>query len=120
MANKRTKSAFGSKSAFVRNLPNLSAKEIVSQAAARGMTLSIGQVYNIRSVAKKRDEKGGSKTASAPISAVAKAPKAAPAARAQASSSSVGAEGQLRKLVAELGLSKARDILSQVEAAFRG
>lgn len=42
------------KSEFVRSMPNATASAVVAAAKGKGMTLSIGQVYNIRSVAKKR------------------------------------------------------------------
>lgn len=108
MANKKQGTlGFGSKSAFVRGLPSdTPAKEVVSLAAKEGMKLSIGQVYNIRSVAKKR---GGS-------------PKGAPRVRESQPSfgSSGGSENQLRKLIAELGLGRARAVFADVEAAFSG
>lgn len=108
MAKKsRTKQAFGSKSAFVRRLPSdMPAKEVVAQAASRGMKLSIGQVYNIRSVAKKRGDVDGRK-------------RGGPG-RPKAPVGPAGAEAQLRKIIAEVGLARAREVMADVEAAFRG
>jgi hypothetical protein len=108
---------WGSKSAFVRSLPKtVSAKDVVKQASEAGMKLSVAQVYNIRSTAKLKKK------------AVSKTPREATApgavARAAKSSSPAGnvssADGQLRKLVAEVGLVRARQIMAEVSAAFAG
>lgn len=112
MANKNNgkQVQFGSKSAFVRGVPSdTPAKEVVSLAAKEGMKLSIGQVYNIRSVAKKRVDSPTNR-------------RRGPAATAKPStlSNGSGAEGQMRKLIAELGLGRAREVVAEVEAAFRG
>lgn len=113
-AQPRTKSwAFGSKSAFVLALPDLSAKDIQAKAQSEGLELSIAQIYNVRSVAKKRGGKTTSRSsvAATPRSSVAVVP------RATASESS-HAEDRLRRLVAELGLSRSREIMTEVQAAF--
>lgn len=93
------------KSAFVRALPlSLSAKDVVTQAARQGVTLSIGQVYNIRSTAKKRSEK----------------PTMPAVTRKREPLDLTGKEeAVLRQMVAEVGLSRARQILREVEDAFR-
>lgn len=99
---KSSKKPFGSKSGFVRGLPkDMPAKEVVSKAKAEGMTLSVAQVYNIRSTAKLKKRAGVTK----------RAPVAAPRAAG-------GAEAQLRKLIAEVGLSRAREVMAEVSAAF--
>lgn len=96
------------KSAFVRGLPlSLSAKDVVTQAARQGVTLSIGQVYNIRSTAKKRSEKPTvpsitrNRVRVEPLAVAGKE------------------EAVLRQMVAEVGLSRARQILREVEDTFR-
>lgn len=113
---KTTGKQWGSKSAFVRSLPKtVPAKDVVKQAADAGMKLSVAQVYNIRSTAKLK-KKAGSKAPAAASSAAASG--ASRVARAQKSSS--GSEAQLRKLVAEVGLVRAREIMAEVSAAFGG
>jgi hypothetical protein len=61
MPRKPTKKTGGSspmtKSAFVRSLPSLPAKEVVEQAKAAGITLKPKQVYNIRAAAKGKSAK---------------------------------------------------------------
>lgn len=105
------KAPHGSKSAFVRGLPrDLSAKEVVEKAAAAGMTLSIAQVYNIRSTSKPKGGKRGRRAQAAPARAAA-----APSPAANANS-----EAQLRRLIAEVGLARARHVLAEVGAAFAG
>lgn len=104
------KAAHGSKSAFVRNLlEDLSAKEVVEKAKAEGMTLSIAQVYNIRSTSKR---KGAIKNAAKPrMSGVS--PR-------RPSTDASDSEARLRKLIAEVGLARAREVLVEVGAAFAG
>jgi hypothetical protein len=102
----------GTKSAFVRGLPrSLSAKEVVEQAKARGMTLSVAQVYNIRSTASLKQKATRGRPAAA----------AAPAAATRAPAVSTGdAEVRLRRLIAEIGLQRAKAVLAEVQAAFEG
>jgi hypothetical protein len=100
---------WGSKSAFVRSLPKtVSAKDVVKQANEQGMKLSIAQVYNIRSTAKLKKRAGG-KGAPAAVSTGRRGPRP-----------KSDAEAQLRKLVAEVGLGRARQVLAEVSAAFGG
>lgn len=110
----------GSKSAFVRSQPlGMSAKDVVAAAKKEHMKLSIAQVYNIRSTTKlKGKPMGGVK---------AKAVRSAPAASAKSSKSSNGssavvdmAEAQLRRLIADVGLARSRQIVSEVSATFAG
>jgi hypothetical protein len=94
----------GTKSAFVRSLPrSLSAKEVVEQAKQRGMTLSVAQVYNIRSTS-------ASKGRPASTSIARPAPRAV--------TSSGDAESRLRRLIIELGLQRAKAVMAEVQAAF--
>jgi hypothetical protein len=110
MASKKSSGKpWGSKSSFVRSLPKtLSAKEVVKSASEQGMKLSVAQVYNIRSTAKLKNRARG-KTPSV---------GAAPARRTAPGGGH--AEAQLRKHVAEVRLSSARQILAEVSAAFSG
>ncbi len=49
----RTKLPRGTKTKFIKDHPNLSAKEVVDAAAKEGIQLTAAAVYNIRSAAKK-------------------------------------------------------------------
>lgn len=94
----------GTKSAFVRSLPrSLSAKEVVEQAKQHGMTLSVAQVYNIRSTSSSKGRPASTSTARP-------APRAA--------SSSGDSESRLRRLIIELGLQRAKAVMAEVQAAF--
>lgn len=92
---------FGAKSEFVRSLDrSIPAAEVVGLAAAQGMKMSAGFVYNIRSLA------NGKQRAHA-------TPKLE---RRSAS----GHEEVLRVAIAQLGIQRARQILAEVEATFAG
>ena len=94
---------FGAKSDFVRSLDRaIPAAEVVALAQRRGMKLTAGFVYNIRSSANLKSNGNG----------VSRKPKAA--ANAQ------GAEAVLRSAIAQIGLARAREILEEVEATFAG
>jgi hypothetical protein len=89
------------KSDFVRSMGSTPAKEVVAAAAKRGMKLTERYVYVIRSADKaKRRLHGGP------------APRAAGVGR--------GADAALRRAIAELGLSRARQVLAEVERQFSG
>ncbi|HEX9619534.1 MAG TPA: hypothetical protein VF989_05335 [Polyangiaceae bacterium] len=111
MAATKQKSAkqtkFGEKARFVRTLPpGTPAKEVVAAAKKKGITISENYVYNLRSndgMAQKRGGKGRAR-----------------AGAVRSTGSESAQEAQFRKAVAELGLSKAREILRSVEAAFGG
>lgn len=91
---------FGAKSEFVRSLDRgIPAAEVVELAAARGMKVSPGFVYNVRSTADaKRRARGESK------------PKR----------SAGRHEEVLRRAIAQLGIRRARQIMDEVEATFAG
>jgi hypothetical protein len=104
------KAPHGSKSDFVRNLPqDMPAKEVVAKAKADGIKLSIAQVYNIRSTSKRRGK----------VAKVSR-PAGATASVARATTDTSDSEGRLRKLIAEVGLARARQVLAEVGAAFAG
>ena len=86
------------KSDFVRGLGKIPAKEVVALAAQKGMTLTERYVYVIRSADKRKGDHV----------------RARPGGRARAGSS----DAALRQAIAELGLSRAREIIAEVEAAF--
>lgn len=105
-AKKKTKSAFGAKAAFVRGLPRETpAKEVVVQAAKKGLKLSENYVYTIRSSGSKaKPGKRGPK----------------PGRKAIASAGMTPAEVQLRAAIADLGLVRATEILEGVKTTIRG
>ena len=94
------------KSAFVRGLPNLPAKEVVAKAKGMGFTLSEKYVYNIRAKAKARGGKAPGRPGR---------PKGAGGARGGSSS----AEQQLVDLALEVGISKAEEVLQRLRTAIR-
>src|SRR5262245_61654319 len=90
------------KSDFVRSLPaGTPAKEVAARAAKHGMKISEKYVYVIRS--NDKAHAGGSRSRGR---------------RGRATGASAGSEAQLRKTIAELGLSRARKVFQEVEAAF--
>lgn len=112
----------GSKSAFVRSMPpGTSAKDIVAKGKSQGINLSISQIYNIRAVDKKRDE-----------GMPRNAPKDARTLKSTAQLhlirlKATGADGEgdkdearLRKLIADVGLACAREVIAEVLRAFEG
>jgi hypothetical protein len=109
----------GSKAAFVRSLPRtMRARDVVARAKAAGIELNEKYVHRVRSMSGgKKRRKGGA--APAPAAAAPRA-AAAPAAHAATPSSEV----QFRKLVLDIGVSRARqlvdDVQKKVEALIRG
>jgi hypothetical protein len=91
------KPRFGAKSEFVRSLdPSIPAGDVVAMAEKRGLKLTPGFVYNIRSDRNAR----------------AAAKKAPPKPGTP--------EARLRLAIAEVGLARAREILREVEETFAG
>lgn len=103
-AKKKAKAAFGAKAAFVRGLPRETpAKEVVAQAAKKGLKLSENYVYTIRSAGTSKGKKGK------------------PGRKGKAGSDGMTpAEAQLRNAIADLGLVKATEILEAVKATIKG
>ncbi len=109
------KPEFGFKSAFIKSQPlTMTAKEVVEAAKAKGITLSENLVYAAGASAKGNG--GASKKAKGATKAKP-GPKPKKAATSKASSS---LEATLRNAIAQVGLSRAREILAQVEKAFSG
>lgn len=105
------KAPHGSKSAYVRGLPReVSAKEVVEKAKAAGIQLSVAQVYNIRSTSK-----GTKKMKRAAVAASTEPQRIRRSVDIHADP-----ESRLRRLVAEVGLVRSREILAEVGAAFAG
>lgn len=107
---KRTKSAFGDKTRFVRKVAiDMPAKQVIEEARKAGLTISENHVYAVRAVMRKEGAKGR-----------AKAPSSTARASAPTSSApSLSLEQQLRRIVAELGLAASRRVLASVEADFQ-
>lgn len=94
-----------SKTAFVLGLPaDMAAKDVVVEAAKKGIKLTDRYVYVIRSNANAK-ARGGWKS------------RVTKGGRGRRRSSG-GAEAELRRAIAELGLARAREVLAQVESAF--
>jgi hypothetical protein len=107
--DKHVKPRFGAKSEFVRSLdPSIPAAEVVALAEKRGLRLTTGLVYNIRSAA-------NASTRGARLQFVQKAP-----ARSRLGTPTDAAEAQLRAAIAQIGLARARQILEEVEDTFAG
>lgn len=103
------------KSAFIREQPEtMSAKDVVKAAAAVGLVLAEGLVYNVRSYAKNKAAKTAPGPEAAP--AVKRGPgrpsKASPAVAASASTEEVA----FRRYVVTLGAARARALVAEVEA----
>ncbi len=107
------KAKFGAKSEFIRSQPaDMPAKQVVEAAKQAGLTLSENLVYATRAEAKKKTVAKGP----APSSAGKRKPG-----RPRGSTSKPSdLDAQLRTIVAEMGLARARTIFSEVEAAFSG
>jgi hypothetical protein len=101
--DENSKLKFGAKSEFVRSLDRaIPAADVVALAQRRGMKLTAGFVYNIRSSANGKANGNG-------------------VARKRKSASTVDrAEAVLRAAIAQIGLAKAREILEEVEQTFAG
>ena len=112
-SDKHSKPRFGAKSEFVRSLdPSIPAAEVVAMAEKRGLKLTTGLVYNIRSAS--NASLRGSR-ASASRSGAQK-----PAVKWRNGTGDDSAEAQLRAAIAQIGLSRARQILEEVEETFAG
>jgi hypothetical protein len=112
---------FGAKAAFIRSMPSsMPAKEVVSEAAKQGLKITEGHVYNLRSGSSKKVKNGATTltvtngSGSAAKRGPGRPPKAAAAAPATTQ------ESALRRAIAELGLTRARAVFAEVEAAFVG
>lgn len=108
-ADKHAKPRFGAKSEFVRSLdPSIPAAEVVALAEKRGLKLTTGLVYNIRSASNASLRGGRARLASKPGS------------KWRNGTSADNVEAQLRAAIAQIGLSRARQILEEVEETFAG
>ena len=92
------------KSELVRSMAGAPAKDIVAAAAKQGVKLTDRYVYAIRSNDKNRRSKAPAGPGRRP-------------GRPSAQRSGT-LEAQLRQIIGEIGLTQARQVLSEVEAAF--
>lgn len=92
------------KTDFVRTQCNVPAKDVVARAAKQGLKLTEKYVYVIRSQAKAKAA-GKSRTTRVTFLGVA---------------NSGTDESTLRRAIAELGLTRARQVLDEVESTFGG
>jgi hypothetical protein len=108
-SEKHGKPRFGAKSEFVRSLdPSIPAAEVVALAEKRGLKLTTGLVYNIRSASNAALRGSRARLAQKPV------------AKWRNGTSVETAEAQLRAAIAQIGLSRARQILEEVEETFAG
>lgn len=106
MAEKPSKPRFGAKSEFVRSLESsIPAAEVVALAEKRGLKLTTALVYNIRSASNAGARNGRSRSGLR----LAAQPRL-----------DGNVEAQLRAAIAQVGLSRALQILAEVEATFAG
>lgn len=109
---------FGAKAAFIRSMPTtMPAKQVVAEAAKQGLRITEGHVYNLRSGSSKKAKRD---TTTLTVSDGA-APKRGPGRPPKSlASNSHSQESDLRRAIAELGLTRARTVFAEVEAAFIG
>lgn len=106
---KKAKAKFGAKAEFVRSIArDTPAKEVVAQAAKKGIKLTENYVYTIRSASSV-----GKKAAKAK-------PGPKPGRKKASASGMTKAEVMLRDAIADLGLVKASEILEAVKATIKG
>jgi hypothetical protein len=106
-AKAKAPAAFGSKTKFILSFPGETpAKEIVEKAKAEGVEFSEKYVYVVRSNAK--------------MAAQRQAGRAGMAVSGRSRAATSGLEAELRKVIAEMGLARARQVFSEVESAFGG
>ena len=106
MAEKPSKPRFGAKSEFVRSLEStIPAAEVVAMAEKRGLKLTTALVYNIRSASNAGTRGARSRSGLR----IAIQPRV-----------DGNVEAQLRAAIAQVGLSRALQILAEVEATFAG
>ena len=109
-SDKHSKPRFGAKSEFVRSLdPSIPAAEVVAMAEKRGLKLTTGLVYNIRSASNASLRGSRSRLVAAK-----------PMAKWRNGNPDDNAEAALRAAIAQIGLSRARQILEEVEETFAG
>jgi hypothetical protein len=103
----KNKTPHGSKAAFVRANPAVSAPELVKQAQKQGLSLTVGHIYNIRASDKSKRQPGQP------------GPAAADGARSPASTAQElpRLDAQLRTLILRIGLDRADQIFSELRSS---
>ena len=119
-----TNTQFGAKAAFIRSMPSsMPAKEVVAEAAKQGLKITEGHVYNLRSSGSKKP-KNGSTTITVTNGGITSSKRGPGRPRKSGTEFSTGGttsqETQLRRAIAELGLTRARAVFAEVESAFSG
>ena len=108
-SDKHDKPRFGAKSQFVRSLdPSIPAAEVVALAETSGLKLTTALVYNIRSASNASTRGNRTRLARKPV------------AKWRNGTPDDNDEAQLRAVIAQVGLSRARQILEEVEQTFAG
>jgi hypothetical protein len=109
--------AFATKADFVRSMPDARPKEIMAAAAAAGLDLPRGYVKRVRFMDRKAD--GAPKRQGAPKAR--KPPRRRDRAGLKQTlielARDEGNEAELRRLIAEVGLARTREIVAELEAA---
>lgn len=123
MPKKKSNNAAGdkpiSKTKFVLDLPATTpAEEVVTKAAASGLTLSKAYVYTIRANSKRAGKKAKRTARGTSSAPTASAPKAAAATRGAAPRGG-SHDAQFVNFIAEIGLTRAEELLKSVRAKFR-
>jgi hypothetical protein len=102
-----------SKTAFVLSLPStMSAVDVISKAKEKGMKLTKGYVYEIRSAAKRKARIGVKRarpSLARPSIAVLSATK---------KPNGTSSENAFRRIVVDIGVSRSRALLADVERRF--
>ncbi len=98
------------KSEFIRQHANLSAKEVVAEAAKQGIRISRAMVYVVWSKTAKAKGKPGRKPGRP--AKVATAPKAVAGAKVSGDEGSL--EAELRKIVLQVGLIRAQQVIDSL------
>lgn len=104
---KPAKSAWGEKTRFVREHPDLSAQDLLVLAAQHGIPLTLGYIYN-RRAADKSKSKARRPRFSEPVAAV-------PAFR-PATNTNADLEVQLQEIVLRLGLERTQEVINNLIA----
>lgn len=111
-----------SKTSFVLGLSDeLSAREVVRHARENGLEISEDQVHTIRWAARRKARLAGTGVPFPPLEAVPTLPskrRAAETAKEAPQSAATSAEKRLRHLIAEVGLTRARQLLEEVDQIF--
>ncbi len=110
----------GEKAAFIRKYPNLSPREIEAEAKKQGLTLSRTQVYSVRKADEKKARRAAKSNAATSVTKRGRSRPRKPATTALTSNELSQHEATFLRSVAEMGLTRARELLGRVEKAVEG